>query len=64
MGSACPPLGMDGGTKNESRGSIHYDTAGLVALVTGEREACQGLVASLQKLCPQVKYFVFPGSHQ
>lgn len=39
------------------------DTAGLLALITGEREACQRQVASMQKECPSVNYFVFPRSH-
>lgn len=34
------------------------DTAGLLALVTGERETRQGQVAFLQKTCPRVKYRV------
>lgn len=37
------------------------DTAGLLALITGEREACQRQVASMQKECPYVNYLCSPG---
>lgn len=43
--------------------SGQYDTAGLLALVTEERELCQGQVASLQKEWPHVKSFASLGSH-